>query len=82
MKEEKEEVCKDYIKKNLFFVHNSPNLTINVSQKERIKILKQKKVCPWPEVGDIRIFTYLVIFILIGPLSNEAHKGINMIAYA
>ncbi len=29
-------------KKNFVFVHNSPILTINVSQKERIKILKQK----------------------------------------
>ena len=42
LKEEKEEVCKDYIKKNFFFVHNSPNLTINVSQKERIKNIKTK----------------------------------------
>jgi len=31
------------IKKNIIVLHNSPFLTINVSQKERIKILKQKK---------------------------------------
>jgi hypothetical protein len=47
LKEEKEELCKENIKKNFVFsyVYNSPNLTINVPQKERIKILKQKKCC-------------------------------------
>jgi hypothetical protein len=34
---------KNLLKKNYALVHNSPILTINVSQKERIKILKQKK---------------------------------------
>ena len=35
--------------KNISLIHYSPILTINVSQKERIKILKQKKV--WPSLA-------------------------------
>ncbi len=30
--------------KEEYYLQNSPFLTINVSQKERIKILKQKKI--------------------------------------
>jgi hypothetical protein len=43
-KEEKEDYNEDKLYyKNSVLLHNSPILTINVTHKERIKILKQKK---------------------------------------
>jgi hypothetical protein len=43
VKRRREDDRKTLLRTNLVLMHYTPDLTLNVSQKERIKILKQKK---------------------------------------
>jgi hypothetical protein len=59
--------------KNSILIHNSPFLTRNVSQKERIKILKQKK--------SLMALEGVVSWLLLS-LLRVAVDGVNTLNFA